>query len=94
MHVQPLAADMPDHLPDPHQLLVRRDRDAWLRRALDTLPNDMREVIALRFASGLSYIEIAEVLGCATGTVASKLHRALARLGDELRASGFTQESA
>lgn len=92
MRVQPLSVDMPDHLPDPHESLEERDRDARLHVALETLPSDMREVIALRFASGLSYIEIADVLGCATGTVASKLHRALARLGAQLRAAGFAEE--
>ena|SRR5687767_9392874 len=94
LHVQPLADDMRDHLPDPHQSLETRERDARLRCALDGLQPDLREVIALRFASGLSYLEIADVLGCAEGTVASRLHRALVRLGASLTASGFTREEA
>ena len=92
MNVQPLAPDMPDLSPDAHHAVVQRDRDARLRCALDALSSDYREVIALRFASGLSYPEIATVLGCAEGTVASRLHRALVRLGTQLRASGFTRE--
>ena len=92
MDVQPLTDDMRDHRSDPHLELVRRDREAGLQCALETLPADMREVIALRFASGLSYDEIATVLGCATGTVASKLHRALARLGAQLRSAGFAED--
>ena len=73
---------------------VQRERDARVRCALEALSSDLREVIALRFASGLSYPEIAAILGCAEGTVASRLHRGLVRLGAHLRASGFTPEEA
>ena len=94
MHVQPLATDMPDQSTDAHQSLVKRERDARIQCALDALSSDFREVIALRFALGLSYPEMAVILGCAEGTVASRLHRALVRLGAQLRAGGFTQEEA
>ena len=94
MHVQPLAVDMPDHSTDAHQTLVERERDARVQCSLESLSSDLREVIALRFASGLTYPEIAAVLGCAEGTVASRLHRALLRLGAQLRATGFTREEA
>lgn len=93
MNVQPLDLDMPDRSPDPHQLAEQSERDVRLQSALDALPSDMREVIALRFASGLSYREIADVQRCAEGTVASRLHRALERLGTSLQAGGFTRES-
>jgi RNA polymerase sigma-70 factor (ECF subfamily) len=92
--VQPLDPDMPDRSPNTHELAERRDRDERLRSALSTLSADMREVIALRFASGLSYQEIAALQGCAEGTVASRLHRALERLGTSLQALGFTREGA
>lgn len=90
---KPLVIDLPDESPDPHQLLEQRDRQERLRKAMGRLPEEMREVVALRFASGLSYDEIAEIIGCASGTVASRLHRAVHRLGAELRAAGLTRES-
>lgn len=93
-YVHPLAVDMPDPSIDAHQALVERERDARVQCALEALSSDLREVIALRFASGLTYPEIATVLGCAEGTVASRLHRALVRLGAHLRAMGFTREEA
>ena len=92
--VQPLDNHMADHSPTPHERAERLDRDERLRRALGTLPSDLREVIALRYASGLSYQEIATLQGCAAGTVASRLHRALERLGATLEARGFTRENA
>ena len=47
-----------------------------VRKAVDKLPAELKMVIVLRYTEGLSYDEIAEVLGCATGTVASRLNRA------------------
>jgi RNA polymerase sigma-70 factor (ECF subfamily) len=90
--LEPLTAGLRDHSSDPANELEQRDRGTKLQCALDTLPAEMREVVVLRFASGMSYDEIASVLGCATGTVASKLHRALARLGAQLRSTGFAEE--
>lgn len=92
MDVQPLTVDMPAPSIDPHAAIAQQERDARVRCALEKLSPDLREVVALRFASGLSYPEIADVLGCAEGTVASRLHRALVRLGAQLREVGFTRE--
>jgi RNA polymerase sigma-70 factor (ECF subfamily) len=39
-------------------------------------PEDQRIVVVLRYTEGLSYEDIAEVLGCRRGTVASRLNRA------------------
>lgn len=47
-----------------------------VRGAVEKLSPDLRMVVVLRYTEGLSYEEIAEVLGCATGTVASRLNRA------------------
>ena len=51
-----------------------------LMKALGQLPPASRMVIALVSIEGLSHQEAGEVLGIATGTVASRLHHARARL--------------
>jgi RNA polymerase sigma-70 factor (ECF subfamily) len=51
------------------------------------LPFKMREVIVLKYMEDLSYKEMSRVLGCPTGTVASRLARALAQLESRLRTS-------
>jgi RNA polymerase sigma factor (sigma-70 family) len=56
--------------------LVRRADGAPLRRALDELPGEFREVIVLRELEELSYRQIAEVAGVPVGTVMSRLARA------------------
>ena len=55
-----------------------------LKGAMDTLPDVQRQLIVLRYYSGLSVPEIAQVLGCREGTVKSRLHRALGRLASVL----------
>ena len=46
-------------------------------KALRRLDAEQSEVIHLRFAAGLSYVEIAKTLGIPVGTVRSRLHRGL-----------------
>ena len=47
---------------------------------LATLPYRQRAALVLQYYEGLSQAEIAEVLGCRVGTVASLVHRGLAQL--------------
>ena len=48
--------------------------------ALATLPYRQRAALVLQYYEGLSHSEIAAVLGCRVGTVASLVHRGLAQL--------------
>ncbi|HET6949505.1 MAG TPA: sigma-70 family RNA polymerase sigma factor [Acidimicrobiales bacterium] len=52
--------------------------------ALAALPARRRAAVVLRYWSGLTHREIAEVLGVRPGTVKSMLHRALAQLREEI----------
>jgi RNA polymerase sigma-70 factor (ECF subfamily) len=60
---------------------VRRDR---LLDGVRRLPEDLREVVACRYLLELSEAETASALGLPAGTVKSRLHRALARLREEV----------
>lgn len=51
-----------------------------LHDVLLSLPYRQRAAVVLRYYSGLSEGEIAEVLGCRPGTVGSLIHRGLERL--------------
>jgi RNA polymerase sigma factor (sigma-70 family) len=62
--------------------VIGRERAALLRSALDALREQDRTVIYLRYFLMLSEQELAEYLGCAPGTVKSRLHRALGKLRD------------
>ena len=51
-----------------------------LESAIGKLPKEQREVFTLREMSGLSFQEIAEVVGCNENTVKSRMRYALERL--------------
>jgi len=55
-----------------------------VRRALALLPPAQREALELRLLEGLSYEEIAAALAVPLGTVRSRLHEAVRRLGEQL----------
>ncbi len=59
---------------------VDDDRIAAARETIVTLEPLQREILDLRFAQGLAYAEIAEVLGIPLGTVRSRLHHAIAEV--------------
>lgn len=67
----------------PGDLLAERDLAEKAVAALTTLKPIDRDVLSLRIFGSLSYVEIAEALNIAPGTVASRISRAVARLGDE-----------
>ena len=58
--------------------------DDRLKNAIDELPDAYREALLLWAVEGLKYREVAEVLGVKLGTVMSRLHRARARLSEQL----------
>jgi RNA polymerase sigma-70 factor (ECF subfamily) len=56
-----------------------------LEKALDELSPDLRSVVVLRELEGLSYQEIADLLGITKSAAAVRLHRARRRLKEILR---------
>jgi len=62
--------------PDPEEAVLQSDNGAVVRRALEELPVNFREVLILREIEGMSYKEIAEIIGVPIGTVMSSLSRA------------------
>jgi len=69
---------------DPAVLSMRSERATEIRRAVTSLPEPYREVIALRFFGEASLDEIARQTGRPLGTVKTHLHRGLARLRTDL----------
>ena len=72
---------------DPLGDLTRGEMIQSLRDTILALPAHYREVIVLCELHEMSYIEAADVVGCAVGTVRSRLHRARALLIEKLRAA-------
>lgn len=75
---------------------ARAEAIGFVRQAILTLPPDYREVVVLCDLQEMSYDDAAAALGCAPGTVASRLHRGRALLAAKLRtqrAPGAAQSS-
>jgi RNA polymerase sigma-70 factor (ECF subfamily) len=71
--------------PDPEKLHVLKFQKRLVRKAIEKLPLEFREVIILRDLEELSYKEIAVVTGIPIGTVMSRLARARNKLQSCLR---------
>jgi len=79
----------PEHLiaqTDVERDLVRGETVRSVRRAIVALPAGYREAVVLCDLHELTYGEAARVLGCAVGTVRSRLHRARTLLAQRLGA--------
>jgi RNA polymerase sigma-70 factor, ECF subfamily len=66
--------------------LAQNERLETLRKAVLALPPAYREVVVLCDLHEQDYAEAASALGCAIGTVRSRLHRARALLAEKMRA--------
>jgi RNA polymerase sigma-70 factor (ECF subfamily) len=77
--------DSPGNVPpSPEAAIVAAERRAELLDALGGLREEDRMVIALRYFLGLSEAETAATLGCARGTVKSRLSRAIGGLRERM----------
>jgi RNA polymerase sigma-70 factor (ECF subfamily) len=74
--------------------LTLREGLAALRQAILTLPLHYREVVVLCDLEEMSYEEATRFLGCAVGTIRSRLHRAHALLVQRLRESDKASSGA
>ena len=81
--------DLPEKRPEPaakqptQQERLEKAQDlALLRRALERLPADKRELLVMARFQNLKYEEIARVLGCEVATVKVRVFRAVRMLGE------------
>lgn len=66
----------PDTSPDPEALVIKNMNSQMIRRAMEELPLEYREILILRELEELSYKEIANIIDIPLGTVMSRLSRA------------------
>lgn len=85
-HEEPPAEELPE-LPVPAEAEGLAARDL-VTKALDALPPDRREALLLHHVEGLSFPEIAGVLGITTMAAKLRSHRAMGRLRELLGGGG------
>ena len=74
------VVDIAEKPNDPWQAAVLAEQKAQVRQAMEQLPTRQRATVVLAYYQGLSYRQVAEVLGCSLGTVKSQMYRALKTL--------------
>jgi len=79
-----LAELLGGHEPDPFEQLESAERHEDVRRAVDGLPDSLREVLMLVYYQGLKYREAADILSIPVGTVKSRLHAAIQKLDEAI----------
>jgi len=89
---EPVAADeealdreVEDWSLSPERALESRELGLFLATQVAKLPPDFREAVILRDYQGLSYQEVADIVGCSVKAVKSRLFRARTLLREKLR---------
>ena len=77
------------HEGDPHEATERGQKVAFLKKTINSLPEENRKTLILREMDGYSYEEIAELLNISVGTVKSRISRAKERIRTEFEKAGL-----
>jgi len=70
---------------NPSEHFDARERMEWVRQAVAALPEQLRAAVSLVYFRGMKYREAAVELAVPVGTVKSRLHSAIGRLGQAWR---------
>jgi RNA polymerase sigma-70 factor (ECF subfamily) len=75
--------------PGAQEQLIRDDLASAVRRAIDCLSAEQREVVILKEYQGLTFLEIAQTLDVPVSTVKTRLYRGLGQLRLRLESQGI-----
>ncbi len=70
--------------PDATEPLVASEQAQQVRQAIESLPENQKQVVLLRYYSGMKFSEIAKLLGCPLNTALGRMHKASLRLKELL----------
>jgi len=79
--------------PGAHELAIQSDLATIVRRAVEALAEEQREVVILKEYEGLMFLEIAQALDVPVSTVKTRLYRGLGQLRVRLERAGVRGET-
>jgi RNA polymerase sigma factor (sigma-70 family) len=79
-----LHFDVRDEGLNPNDQLTKKQRQEYLKRAMETLPVKFQHLLELRYFQELSYEEVAVMLALPVGTVKAQLYRARELLNEAM----------
>lgn len=82
---------VPSRTAGPVKNLEAQELGQAIQKAIEELPEKHRTAFVLREYEGLSYEEMAQTIGCSTGTVMSRLHHARKKLQKALTSMGVVE---
>ena len=92
--VDDLGGALVDEAGTPLDALVREEELRELRALVLDLPEETREMLALRFGDGLRHVEIAQILGIEVAAVKQRFSRAMKALRERLSEQRIQREGA
>jgi len=84
--------ELQDFDSDPSEQILRAEKIEKIREIINSLPEELREIIVLRDLNNVSYARISEMLGLELGTVKSRLNRAREKLKNYILANNKNGE--
>lgn len=76
-----------EEAPDSATTISGEEEASKLRAAIDELPESQKQVVMLRYFSGLKFVEIAELIGCPLNTALGRMHKAMIKLKKRLEST-------
>lgn len=80
---------IPDERENPEEQVIRDETLRIIREEIQVLPDDYREILLLRDVEGMSYNEIADILGIGLSNVKVRIHRGRELLKNRLHERGL-----
>jgi len=84
-----MAGAIEDESDDPEVVIQKKDKGAALRRCLEALSPEHREVVDLVYYHEKSVLEVAEIVGIPEATVKTRMFYARKRLSELLKTAGI-----
>ena len=72
--------------------LQEAERRDWVKKAIESLPESLRQTLVLAYYQDLKYREIADTLNVPVGTVKSRLHTGLLKIAEKARIDHISDE--
>ena len=69
-----------DELPAAEFRLEGREQEEKLKRAMNQLPENQKQVLLLRYYGNMKFVDIAKMLGCPLNTALGRVHKAMIKL--------------
>jgi RNA polymerase sigma-70 factor (ECF subfamily) len=80
-----------DKNPIPLEIQIAEEHQKFLFQLISSLPEGPKEILVLRYYSGISYETISEILKIPIGTVKSRIYYAVKTCRDKLKERGIIE---